>query len=118
MKVLIVEDELLIAKVYSIHFSKSGVQVIATVTHPDDAIEIMKNETPDAIILDVQLKGGADGIGFARLLRKSWNGPIVFTTGNSYIKTNQDISDIPNCFVMTKPVESELLLRKIREMMK
>ncbi|MFN3341582.1 MAG: response regulator [Flavobacteriales bacterium] len=116
MKVLIVEDELLIAKVYSILLKKEGHQVIASVTHPDAARASIETEIPDAVVLDINLKGGANGIAFARELRAKYSFPILFTTGNSKILTQEAIADISNCDVMSKPVEAPLLLKRLLEM--
>lgn len=116
MKVLIVEDELLIAKVYSIHLTRAGHQVLATVTNPTDAWQKLNELKPDIVLLDVQLKGGADGISFARSMREKCQCPIIFTTGNSYSRTLEATSDIANCAVLTKPVEVDVLMRKMTEM--
>jgi DNA-binding response OmpR family regulator len=116
MKVLIVEDELLIAKVYTMHLKKKGHDVLGVCTNPVDAEKILSQHTPDIILMDVQLKGGADGISFARKVRESMHVPILFTTGNSYTKTMEIISDIPHSDVMTKPVEIELLVRRMHAM--
>lgn len=116
MKILIVEDELLIARVYAIHLKSAGHTVLGSVTHPDPARELISKELPDALVLDINLKGGADGIAFARELRETYSFPILFTTGNSKIRTLEEVSDISNCDVMSKPIEVTALIKRLKEM--
>jgi DNA-binding response OmpR family regulator len=103
-KVLIAEDELIIAKVYSRILSKEGFDV-KNVTNGIDAQRIFEEFMPDIAILDIQLKGNLTGIDVALKIRETSQIPIVFTTGNSAATTEKIISDIPHKHLLSKPVD-------------
>lgn len=74
MKVLIVEDEQLIAMCLKLDIEDIGVMVLPTVSNGKASIEIANKENPDLILMDINLPGGMDGIEAAEqilLQRKS-----------------------------------------------
>jgi len=104
-KILIVEDERIIASVYSLLLRKKGYDVTIT-TNADDTFNKTKAMHPELIIMDVQLDGQLTGIDIARQLRlEGHDCPIIFTTGNLRQNTIQEVADIINCNVLIKPVE-------------
>lgn len=104
-KVLIVEDQKIIAKVFSILIQKKGFEVTIS-SNPSDAILRTKELNPFLILMDVQLNDSLTGIDIARHLRlNGYNNKIVFTTGNLLENTTSQISDIDNCAILIKPVE-------------
>jgi DNA-binding response OmpR family regulator len=112
-KILIAEDELLIAKVLRMQFEKLGFEV-SIVSEENEVFNKVKQMQPDVIILDVYLKNKTSGIEAGRRLRKEGiNTLIIFTTGNSYDNTLQLIDDIGNAKILSKPVEFEHLVRLI-----
>lgn len=114
-KILIAEDELLIAKVLRMQLEKLGCEV-ENVTMAGDAVEMAATMKPEIIILDVYLKNKTSGIEAGRQIRETGiNSFIVFTTGNSLEITKNHVKDISNCVVLTKPVEFENLLKLITE---
>jgi len=112
-KILIAEDELLIAKVLRMQFEKLGFEV-STISEENEVFNKVREMQPDVIILDVYLKNKTSGIEAGRKLRKAGiNTPIIFTTGNSYDSTLLLINDISNVKILSKPVEFEHLLNLI-----
>ena len=109
-RILIAEDELLIAKVMKMILEKNQF----TVTHVVDltnAISVAKEFKPDAIILDIFLKNNISGIDAAKEIRKNgFDGPIIFTTGNSFQETKEEIQEITNASLFIKPVDTESLV--------
>jgi CheY-like chemotaxis protein len=109
-KVIIAEDELLIAKVLRMQFEKLGFEVGA-VADAKDVLPIVKQMLPDVIILDVQLKNKTSGIEAAKTIRAAGiKTLIIFTTGNSFDDTLQSVQEISNSKVLSKPIEFENLL--------
>lgn len=112
-KILIAEDELLIAKVLRSQFEKLGCEV-ENVTIAGDAVVMATTMKPDVIVLDVCLKNKTSGIEAGRQIRElGINSFIVFTTGNSLEITLSNVKNISNCIVLSKPVEFENLLKSI-----
>lgn len=114
-KILLAEDELLIAKVLRMQLEKRGFEV-NSVTSAFDAETMANTWQPDLIILDVHLKNHTSGIEAGFNIRKSGvNCPIIFTTGNSYESTLKEIEDIKNVELLSKPVEFEYLMTFIHK---
>jgi DNA-binding response OmpR family regulator len=112
-KVLIAEDELLIAKVLRMQLEKCGF-VVENVIDAESAFNAVKQMEPDVIILDVHLKNNSTGIEAAIKIREiGINTPIIFTTGNSYNDTIKLVEDISFCSVLNKPVDFDSLLNLI-----
>lgn len=104
-KVLIVEDELVIATVLKLQLVQKGFNVI-NVTTAEAAILKTQEFQPDFIVMDIFLKNGGNGIDTAKVIRDlKIETPIIFTTGNSYESTNEKVKDILNHHLLIKPVE-------------
>ena len=62
IKVLIVEDETIVALDIKSAISKLGYIVTATVTSYNEALKSILDNTPDIIMMDINLEGSKDGI--------------------------------------------------------
>ena len=110
-KVLIAEDELLIAKVLRMQLEKIGFEVV-NVTDGNEAVEKAKEFKPDFIILDNYLKNNTSGIEAAYSIRKlGIQAPIIFVTGNSFEITSIQTQTISNSTVLSKPIIFEELIK-------
>jgi len=79
-KILIVEDEAIIAMEIELSLKKLGYQVLAIVDTGEAAIEKAEILNPDIILMDIRLKGAIDGIKAASQIRSESNIPIIFLT--------------------------------------
>src|SRR5882672_3876624 len=79
-RLLIVEDELMVAwgLVDTVH--ELGWKVCATVRTQDAAVESASQLKPDAILMDYRLGDGGDGLAAARRIREAADIPIIFCT--------------------------------------
>jgi two-component system response regulator VicR len=112
-KILLAEDELLIAKVLRMQLEELGYSV-ENVVDADQAVQKVNEFNPDLIILDNYLKNGTNGVEAALKIRS--NGvetPIIFVTGNSYESTLEQTRTIKNSMVLSKPVVFEQLIQII-----
>lgn len=113
-KILIVEDELLIAKVLRIQLEKMG-YIVENVSDGNIAFEKVQEMQPDIIIMDVYLKNNTTGIDAGKKIRKAGiQTPILYTTGNSYDSTMVDIKEITKVKLLIKPVDFENLISCIK----
>lgn len=114
-KILIVEDELLVAKVMKLVLEKNNYEVQHEIDEKG-AVERATAFEPDLIILDVYLKNKTSGIEAGKAIRNNGvKAPIVFTTGNSYEQTKNEIQDINNSYLFIKPIEIEQLMVFIKK---
>lgn len=117
-KILIAEDELLIAKVMKMVFVTNGYEV-KHVVDADSAINSIYEFNPDFIILDVTLKNKTSGIYAATQIRENgFTGPIFFTTGNSIEDTIEQTKSIKNAHLFIKPVDPKNILDYIKNLIK
>ncbi len=82
-KILIVEDEMIIAANISLQLNELGYEVTGIVPRGEEALMHIKSEVPDILLLDINLKGTLDGIETAREMQKTHNIPVIYLTANS-----------------------------------
>jgi DNA-binding NtrC family response regulator len=80
--VLIVEDQFIEANHIQMVLEKAGYTVIAIAHEVRTALEIIDQQVPDLVLLDIYLKGKLTGIDLARVLRKR-NIAFVYLSANS-----------------------------------
>ena len=82
-RVLIVEDESIVAMVIEHSLKSLGYQITSTVNSGAAAIEKSEADNPDIILMDIVLKGKMDGIEAADRIRSRVEVPIIFLTACS-----------------------------------
>ena len=80
-RILIVEDEALVAFDNETMLAEEGYEVVATLDKYADAIETLDREQVDLILCDVRLHGDRTGIDLAKEACKRGI-PVMFATGN------------------------------------
>jgi CheY-like chemotaxis protein len=80
-KMLIVEDEVLVALALSKEFEGLGYDMCKPVFSGEGAIEAVERKRPDVVLMDIKLPGKIDGIEAAQKIRSRFRIPIVFITG-------------------------------------
>ena len=88
-KVLIVEDELIIASDLQNILKNLGYEVTHVAMDGEEAIESVKRSRPDIILMDIVLGGEMDGIEAANYIRENFHVPVIFLTSHSDEKTLQ-----------------------------
>lgn len=81
-KILIVEDEMVIAANISLQLTELGYEVIGIVPRGEDALKQIDANPPDILLLDINLKGALDGIETAKAMQKTHNIPVIYLTAN------------------------------------
>lgn len=115
-KILLAEDELLIAKVLRMQLEDHG-YVVENVVDANQAIQKVNDMNPDLIILDNYLKNETNGVEAALKIRSNgFETPIIFVTGNSYESTLEQTREIKNSMVLSKPIVFEHLLQLIKDL--
>ncbi|MFV9550508.1 LytR/AlgR family response regulator transcription factor [Algibacter sp. PT7-4] len=82
-KILIVEDEMIIAANISLQLTTLGYEVTGLVTRGEEALMHIEQHQPDILLLDINLKGNIDGIETAKIMQKTFNIPIIYLTANA-----------------------------------
>lgn len=79
-RILVVEDESLIAKDLSLRLSDLGYEVAAIAHTGIAGVEAAEKHRPDLILMDIMLKGDMDGIEAATEIRKVSDIPVIYLT--------------------------------------
>ncbi len=83
VRVIIVEDEPLVAADLKNQLRKAGLDVVAMFESGEEIIAYLKGDDADVILMDVRLYGPLDGIDTAHEINKRHNIPILFLTANT-----------------------------------
>ena len=81
-KIIIVEDEIIIALDLKLRLENLGHEVMSTVFNGEDAIKVAGEKNPDLVLMDIQLNGELDGINVAQQIRNLYNIPFIYLTGS------------------------------------
>jgi PAS domain S-box-containing protein len=79
-RILIVEDEAIIAKDIERALQKLAYRVVGVVPTGEEALLRASDERPDLVLMDIMLKGELDGIEVAQRLRQQLGVPVVYLT--------------------------------------
>ena len=83
VKILIVEDEGIIAKDIQLRLLHMGYEVPAPVATGKAAIQKAEEIHPDLILMDIVLKGDMDGIQAVSRIHERFDIPVIYLTANS-----------------------------------
>jgi DNA-binding NarL/FixJ family response regulator len=114
LRVLIVEDEFLIALNTECVLLDSGFQVTGIATSYETAVSMAERTRPDLVLMDIVLDSERDGVDAAIEISRRFGIPVVFTSAN------QDSGNVRRAKAMDvagwvpKPYSSEKLLEAIR----
>lgn len=86
-KILVVEDEAIVAESIKIKLTKMGYSVISTASSADEAIRKTEEYLPDLVLMDIVLQGEMDGIEAAGQIHTRFDIPVVYLTAYSDEKT-------------------------------
>ncbi|MEB3827759.1 hybrid sensor histidine kinase/response regulator [Phormidium sp. CCY1219] len=79
-KILIVEDEFLIAKGLSRKLKKLGYEVVDIVASGEDALQRVADKYPDLVLMDIAIQGELDGIETATKIHHYYKIPVIYVT--------------------------------------
>ena len=82
-KILLVEDDDVIAKVADWRLKNLGYSVCGRATSGAEAMELVVNARPDLVLMDINIRGNVDGIETAKMIKKGFNIPVIFVTSHS-----------------------------------
>ncbi|EAR01681.1 LytR/AlgR family response regulator transcription factor [Maribacter sp. HTCC2170] len=83
VKVLVVEDDMIIAANICLQLTNLDYEVTGIETRGEEAIIHAQVNTPDIILMDVNLKGELDGIQTAKKIQEKNSIPIIYLTANT-----------------------------------
>ena len=113
IRILIVEDEPLIAEDLRGHLEELGYAVVGTCDNALDAMSELATGTPDLLLLDINLGDGADGIQLAEKVNAKQGTPFVFVTSHSDQATLERVKAVRPAGFILKPFDENDLRTQI-----
>lgn len=116
MKVLAVEDDLIMAGAIDIFLRKLDYEVIDVVHNSEDFLNTWAATKPDIVLLDINIDGRFDGIEVAQIINQSNNPipiPIIFITSLKDEETFARAKNLAPFAYIIKPFEEMTLQRTI-----
>ncbi len=113
IKILIVEDEMIIAANISLQLSTLGYDVTGIIPRGEEALTSIKQNQPDILLMDISLKGELNGIETVQIMQTEYNIPVIYLTANADdLNFNQAKETNPYAFI-SKPFKKLDLQRAI-----
>ncbi|KJS05363.1 MAG: hypothetical protein VR77_08945 [Flavobacteriales bacterium BRH_c54] len=107
IKVLIVEDEVLVAEEIAADMEDYGFEVTEIATSSEECLSSIENNVPNIILMDINIKGNKDGIETAKLIHQTSKIPIIYLTANTDSVTfKRALESLPNAFI-SKPYQKK-----------
>ncbi len=114
-KILIVEDQQIIAIDLKKALIRSGYIIVGMCDNSDDAVSLARECKPDLVLMDIILNGDKNGIETAELIKKEQDIPIIYLTALTDIDTYLEAIKTEPFKYLMKPVDIESLERAIRD---
>lgn len=109
-RILIVEDEALIAEELADRLRRLGHAVVGQADCAEDALASVREERPDLVFMDIRLKGRRDGISVAAELYAEYGIPVVYLTAHSDGETVRRARETAPFGYVLKPFQERDLL--------
>ena len=117
-RILIVEDEALVAMDLGFRLEDLGYAICGTATTADEAVALAETQRPDLILMDVNLHGSRDGVDAAVDIRqKDHAARIIFVTAYSDPSTRDRMLKAGSNGIVAKPYTDRELALALRHAM-
>jgi signal transduction histidine kinase len=112
-KILIVEDESIIALDIQNSLLSSGYDVVAIADCATEAIDYAEQLRPDLVLMDIRIRGDRDGVQTAAIIRDEFDLPVIYLTAHADENTLQRAKITEPFGYVLKPFEDRELITTI-----
>jgi two-component system response regulator LytT len=113
IKILIIEDELIIAENMKEMLHELDYEVIGIASDTEEAYKILREKIPDIALIDIKLQHGEDGIELANSIKEEHDIPVVFISSFSDKETIERAKFVKPGGYIVKPFEKSDLYSSI-----
>lgn len=110
LKILIIEDEILVARDLSNLLEDWGYKVLGICTNGKDAIATFEEQLPDLILADILIKGDIDGVEVVHTINKIKRVPTIFITAQADYQTVLRAKNTLPAAYLLKPFNEQNLM--------
>lgn len=104
-KVLVVEDEKIIARDIESTLKRIGHESAGSVAKGEEAVSLAGKLNPDLILMDITLKGDMDGIEAAKIINETLGIPVIYITAHQDEDTIEKTKETNPYGYITKPLD-------------
>ncbi|MBQ4820622.1 response regulator transcription factor [Aquimarina sp. MMG016] len=104
MNIYIVEDNIFHIEDLKISLEELGHTCCGTSDDPFEAQEEIGKLMPDAVLVDIHLRGKQAGIALAKRIKSLFHLPVLFTSADSNFEVISEAADIDPVAYLTKPI--------------
>ena len=79
-RILIVEDESIVALDIQGHLQRNGYEVLGIFSSGENALEKLPDQLPDIVLMDIRLQGQMDGVEAGQIIRNTYGIPVILLT--------------------------------------
>jgi two-component system, cell cycle sensor histidine kinase and response regulator CckA len=108
-QILVVEDERLVARALQTELEQFGYKVSGIASSATEAMEQAEGSRPDLVLMDIHLKGEADGIEAAQKIQSRCGIPVIYLSAFSDAQTVARASETNAFGYLIKPYEEREL---------
>ena len=112
-KILIVEDERIVALEIQSRMQKLGYAVTGIESSGEKALESIRTNPPDLVLMDIRLQGEMDGIRTAERIRGQYDIPVIYLTAHSDHDTLDRAKKTMPYGYIPKPLNEQILVSNI-----
>lgn len=113
IKILIVEDNVIIADDMQSMLEEIGYEIVDNVIVYEQAVEVLKTKQVDLVLIDIILASDKTGIDLGKHIRENYNIPFIFVTSNSDRATVENAKTVKPNGYLVKPFEQQDLYTSI-----
>jgi len=114
-RILVVEDDFLIALNTEAALTEAGFEVIGSATTAEEAVALAKAQNPSLAVMDIRLASGRDGIDAARELFKEMGIRCIFATAHDDPHTRKRAEPYAPLGWLAKPYTPTSLVALVAE---
>lgn len=117
-RVLIVDDEFIIAQTLSLYVEDLGLEVCGMAASADQAVELAVECNPFIVLMDMRLQGERDGVDASQAIHAQVGSKVIFITGSREPATLARIEGDHPAAVLFKPISEGQLAAEIRKLLR
>jgi len=105
MKIVIVEDDALIALFIASTLEELGHKVLGQFSDAVSVLDFVKENAVDLALMDIEIEGSVDGLQCAKTLKIKHNIPSIFVTSHKESEVIQEAMEVEPLGFLIKPIE-------------
>lgn len=113
IKILIVEDNVIIADDMQSMLEEIGYEIVDNVIVYEQAEEVLRTQQVDLVLIDIILASDKTGIDLGKHIRENYDIPFIFVTSNSDRATVENAKSVKPNGYLVKPFEQQDLYTSI-----